>query len=97
MPHGQENSAKVADEMNFDRRRFLTATSLIPILGPRTPEQLKGSLSALDVKLSSEQLARLDEVSAVALGTPHEQITGSAARIAGGKPELLEMRSVPVP
>lgn len=74
-----------------------STTSLIPILGPRTTDQLKGTLSALDVKLSSDQLARLDEVSAVGLGTPHEQINGSAARIAGGKPELLEMPSIPVP
>ena len=29
--------------------------------------------------------------------TPHEQINGSAARIAGGKPELLELSEVPIP
>ena len=28
---------------------------------------------------------------------PHEQINGSAARIAGGKPELLELPEVPIP
>ena len=62
----------------------------------RTPEQLAGTLSALDVKLSSDQMKRLDEVSAVSLGTPHEQIQGSTAEIAGGKPELLAQPSVPV-
>jgi hypothetical protein len=29
--------------------------------------------------------------------TRHEQINGSAARIAGGKPELLDLPEVPVP
>ncbi len=29
--------------------------------------------------------------------TPHEQINGSAARIVGGKPELLGLPEVPIP
>ena len=33
-----------------------------PIIGPRTQDQLDGALQALDVKLSSEQLAKLDEI-----------------------------------
>src|SRR4051794_21294438 len=33
-----------------------------PIVGPRTVEQLKGSLRALEIALSPEQLARLDEI-----------------------------------
>jgi aryl-alcohol dehydrogenase-like predicted oxidoreductase len=72
-----------------------STTSLIPILGPRTREQLDGTLGALEVKLSPEQIARLDETSAVPLGTPHEQIKSSASRIAGGKPELLHMPVIP--
>jgi len=67
-----------------------STTSLIPILGSRTREQLDATLGALEVKLSSEQVARLDAVSAIPLGTPHEQIAGSASAMAGGKPELLE-------
>ena len=73
-----------------------STTSLIPILGSRTSEQLAGTLGALNVKLSHAQIARLDDVSAVPLGTPHEQIRCSAAAIAGGKPELLDLPSVPV-
>lgn len=72
-----------------------STTSLIPILGPRTREQLDATLGALDVKLSREQIARLDTASAISLGTPHEQINGSAAAMAGGKPELLELPSIP--
>jgi aryl-alcohol dehydrogenase-like predicted oxidoreductase len=33
-----------------------------PIVGPRTMEQLEGSLRALDVHLDDEQLGRLDEI-----------------------------------
>lgn len=33
-----------------------------PIIGPRTMEQLTGSLRALEIKFSEEQLARLDEI-----------------------------------
>ena len=80
----------------LDKARRST-TALIPILGPRTPEQLAGSLSALDLALTQEQIMRLDEASAVSLGTPHEQIQGSGADIAGGSPELLDPPIVPVP
>jgi aryl-alcohol dehydrogenase-like predicted oxidoreductase len=73
-----------------------STTSLIPILGSRTREQLVATLGALDVTLSSEQIARLDAMSAITLGTPHQQINGSAARTAGGKPELLDRPSIPV-
>jgi aryl-alcohol dehydrogenase-like predicted oxidoreductase len=72
-----------------------STTSLIPILGSRTRDQLDSTLGALDVKLSSEQSARLDTASAIPLGTLHEQINGSAPRIAGGKPELLEVPVIP--
>ena len=73
----------------------LSTTGLIPVLGPRTYQQPASDLSALEVTLSLEQIARLDEKSEIALGTPHEQIHGSAAAIAGGKPELLQTR-IPV-
>jgi aryl-alcohol dehydrogenase-like predicted oxidoreductase len=73
-----------------------STTTLIPILGSRTREQLDATLGAVDVTLSEEQIARLDAASAVPLGTPHEQIKGSAAAIAGGKPELLDLPSIPV-
>jgi aryl-alcohol dehydrogenase-like predicted oxidoreductase len=86
---------EVAIAWILDKAR-LSTTALIPILGPRTYEQLAGNLRALEVSLSPEQIARLDETSQIALGTPHEQIHGSAAAIAGGKPELLRTRIIPV-
>ena len=56
---------------------------------------LDTTLGALEVKLSSDQIARLNTASEIPLGTPHEQINSSAATIAGGKPELLELPVIP--
>ncbi|MBN3134260.1 aldo/keto reductase [Pectobacterium punjabense] len=60
-----------------------SSTSLIPILGSRTLAQLDDALLALNVTLSEDQIARLDEVSAISLGTPHEQIAGTLPRAQG--------------
>jgi len=73
-----------------------SSTSLIPILGPRTREQLDATLGVLDVTLSPEQIDRLSEVSQVALGAPHEAINETAGRIAGGKGSLIDIHDVPV-
>lgn len=73
-----------------------STTTLIPILGSRTREQVDATLGALAVKLSPDQIDRLDAVSEIALGTPHEQIKGSASAIAGGKPEMLDLPRVVV-
>ena len=96
-----ESEELVGDFIAADRDSFVLATKYT--LGTtatdgisRTPEQLAGTLGALDLTLSPNQIARLDEASAIPLGTPHEQIHSSAAAIAGGKPELLVPRSVPV-
>ena len=54
---------------------------VIPIIGARREGQLRENLGALDVELSDEQLARLDEISAIDLGFPLEFI---ARQRAGG-------------
>ena len=45
---------------------------IIPILGARTAGQLKESLECLEFELDREALEKLDEVSRVELGFPHE-------------------------
>ena len=71
-----------------------STTALIPILGSRTREQLDATLGALNVQLSIEQMARLDGVSDVAKGVPHESISGSFARFSGG--QILDLPIIPV-
>ncbi|WP_042806350.1 aldo/keto reductase [Yersinia massiliensis] len=65
------------------------STSLIPILGSRTAAQLDDTLAALNVTLSHEQMVRLDKVSSITLGTPHDQIAGTLARSQGGDSSLF--------
>ncbi|WAS90133.1 aldo/keto reductase [Nannocystis punicea] len=71
-------------------------TARIPILGPRTREQLDAALAALTLELSPAQLARLDAASAIPLGTPHRQVQDNQARITGGNPESLVPPPIPV-
>ncbi|MFD5826134.1 aldo/keto reductase [Lentzea sp. NPDC060358] len=71
-------------------------TSMAPIVGPRTTAHLRGYLDALTVELGDEHYRMLDEVSAVQLGTPHEDVAGALAHGADGDRSLLDVPLVPV-
>jgi hypothetical protein len=45
---------------------------VVPLLGARKVDQLRDNLGALEVSLSAEQTARLDAVSAIERGFPHD-------------------------
>jgi len=45
---------------------------VIPIIGARKLSQLEDNLKSLEVKFSAEHLQRLDQVSAISLGFPHD-------------------------
>jgi hypothetical protein len=45
---------------------------MIPIIRVRTPAQLADNLGALEIKLTADELARLDAESAIELGFPHD-------------------------
>ncbi len=51
-----------------------------PIIGARTPAQLEDNLGALEVDLTAPQLARLDEASAIELGSPHDLLASDHIR-----------------
>jgi aryl-alcohol dehydrogenase-like predicted oxidoreductase len=51
---------------------WILTKSAFPIIGARKLSHLEESLKALEINLSAEQLKRLEEVSAVALGYPQE-------------------------
>ncbi|MFF8592963.1 aldo/keto reductase [Streptomyces sp. NPDC015220] len=51
-----------------------------PVIGARTPEQLVGNLGALEVHFTADQLSRLDQVSAIDLGYPHDLLAGDHIR-----------------
>lgn len=71
-------------------------TAAVPIIGPRTPEQLTEYLDALDLVLTSDQLSRLNRASAVPLGTPHEVSMAVRDDALGGDASRLARPAVPV-
>ena len=68
------------------------APCVIPILGARTCDQLLDNLKAAGLTLSAEHMKRLDEVSAIKLGFPHDFLAGDQVRsIAyGGTFDLID-------
>ena len=64
------SSAQVAIRWVLDRPGVTS-----PILGARTTKQLDDNLGSLDFELDPEHTARLDEVSQIELGFPHDMIT----------------------
>lgn len=69
---------KIADEIgcsagNVALRWVMNQKGIIiPVVGARNVKQIEDNLKCLEVKLSDEQLNRLNEVSKIELGFPHE-------------------------
>jgi len=70
------------------RNRTVTA----PIMGVRTLSQLEDNLGALEVSFTPEQLATLEEASAVELGFPHEFLGHSMIHMALGGVNIAPRR-----
>jgi aryl-alcohol dehydrogenase-like predicted oxidoreductase len=64
--------------------------SVIPILGARNAHQLADNLTCLDVNLPPDALARLDQVSHITRGFPHDFLA-SADFILGGMSGQLDL------
>lgn len=77
---------------------WVAAKGSLPIIGPRNTEQLADNLAAAVLKLTPEQIARLDEISAVPPVFPHSLMTdrGGQQRITGGKLDQLDLPATPV-
>lgn len=73
-----------------------STTALVPIIGPRTMDQLTDYLGALDLELTPEQYARLTEVSAPSLGVPHEINATIHAPMLGEDPHRFILPTTPV-
>ncbi|MGR9169925.1 aldo/keto reductase [Rhizobium sp. KDH_Rht_773_N] len=71
---------------------WVAAKGSLPIIGPRTVEQLKNNLSAVNVRLSSEQISRLDTVSALPPVFPYTLLGNPENRdgFTGGKLDLFD-------
>lgn len=65
-------------------------TPMVSIVGPRTSAHLDGYLDALNVELEPRHYSLLDEVSAVRLGTPHEDVAAALAHGFDGDRSILD-------
>ena len=74
--------AQVAVAWLAERARR-SSTGVVPIIGPRTVEQLDSYLAALDVRLG-DWYTRLDEVSRIDLGQPHTSNAEQSTVVLGG-------------
>jgi len=74
----------VADEVGASPSQvaiaWAMAKDVFPVVGPRTPTQLRDNLAAAALELDADHLHRLDEVSAVATGYPHELLAVQSGR-----------------
>jgi aryl-alcohol dehydrogenase-like predicted oxidoreductase len=68
---------------------------IIPIAGAQDARQLKENLACLDLRLSEEQLERLDEISKIELGYPHDLLAreDTRERVYGNLRDLLDLSS----
>jgi aryl-alcohol dehydrogenase-like predicted oxidoreductase len=78
------------------QRAARARTSMLPIVGPRTPDHLAAYLVALEFELDTSQYEALDKVSAIRLGPPHEDVAGALVHGVDGDRSLLGVPLVPV-
>ena len=67
---------------------WVAAKGTLPIIGPRTLKQLEENLASAKLKLTPEQIAKLDEVSAIPARLVAEPST--QALFTGGKADLID-------
>lgn len=76
----------IADELGVTSSQVATAWvqaqgyEMIPILGARKVEQIVDTMKSAEVRLSEAQLGRLDEVSRIELGFPHDFLASNGVR-----------------
>jgi len=74
---------------------WVAAKGSLPIIGPRTVAQLEENLASINVRLSPEQVAGLDAVSAIPAVFPYTVLDDpqTRQRFTGGKLELFDAPS----
>ena len=76
--------AQIAVAWLLERARR-SPTGIVPIIGPRTVEQLDSYLGGLAVALDDDTYDELEQVSRIDLGQPHNQLAGRSAATLGGE------------
>jgi aryl-alcohol dehydrogenase-like predicted oxidoreductase len=94
---------RVADDLGATPAQVAAAwvrqrgARIIPIVGVRTPEQLRDVLGSLAVDLPAEHLSRLDDASRIELGFPYSLLCGPQGQMVYGdlEPQIDLPRTAP--
>ncbi len=101
-PQNERNTAIVEEVSEIAREleatpaqvalNWLRQRGAIPIFGARRVEQVKENLGCFDFKLSDEQIQRLDKLSRIKLGFPHDFLASGIVKkfTYGGTYEFIE-------
>jgi len=93
---GKETGFKIIDvalawiRQKYDHSQLSTVT----IIGPRNVKQLEDNLTSLDLTLTDAQIKKLNDVSAVFLGSPHEIIAAAQGQVFGKGAGLIESKLI---
>ena len=77
-------------------RAALSPTALIPIVGPRSVSHLQDYLRSFELENDPQHNQRLDEVSAIRMGAPHDDVTAALHNGFDGDRALLRLPPIPV-
>jgi aryl-alcohol dehydrogenase-like predicted oxidoreductase len=89
----QEGKNVIDVALAWTRQKYdHTNLSTVTIIGPRNLDQLNANLRSLDLVLTREQLDRLNEVSQISFGSPHEIISASQQKSFGYSSNLIESK-----
>jgi aryl-alcohol dehydrogenase-like predicted oxidoreductase len=88
------SAAQVAVAFLLEQGRRST-TELVPVIGPRTVDQVDSYIASLDVRLDADQYRRLDDVSRIRLGQPYEQLATQAVATLGGDADVFPPVTIP--
>jgi aryl-alcohol dehydrogenase-like predicted oxidoreductase len=88
-------AAQVAVAWLLERARR-SVTGIVPIIGPRTPEQTDSYLAALEVEVSDDWYRKLDEASRIDLGQPANGVAEILPATLGGDGGTFRRHPVPI-
>jgi aryl-alcohol dehydrogenase-like predicted oxidoreductase len=77
---------------------WVLAKNVLPIIGPRTVEQAADNLAAAALKLTADQVLRLQTASAITLGFPHDMLVdpGNINLLTAGRAHRIAPLARPV-
>jgi aryl-alcohol dehydrogenase-like predicted oxidoreductase len=90
----EETGKKMIDvALAWLRQKYDASTlSTVTVIGPRNLRQLEDNLSTLELTLSADQMKKLNEVSQISLGSPHEIISASRDNLFGRGSGQIEIK-----